>query len=328
MSTLPVPQVVPLVSVRNLRRSFGKVLAVDNISFQIAKGAVTGFIGANGAGKTTTMRVLATLELPDSGEVFIDGTDALGFPNEIRHRIGWMPDNYGAYRDMSVHEYLDFFARGYGQKGASRRARVRDVMDFTDLTPLADREITKLSKGMGQRLCLGRTLLHDPEFLILDEPAAGLDPKARVEFKNLIAQLKEWKKTVLISSHILSELSEMCDEMLFIDKGRVLHHGSADSLLVPKTGRPRFTIGLESGVDRFIHWIDTQPDFELDTVLPTGARVKLSSNETAVVAETLARIVHAGFPVVEFHKEETRLEDAFIRMVKEAEFPPPLPPAQ
>ena len=197
---------------------------------------MVGFVGANGAGKTTTMRIIATLDYPTRGTVRIGGIDVLQYPAKVRSNIGWMPDNFGTYDHMTVVEYLDFFARALGYRGEERLERVEDVMEFTDLASLGDRLINKLSKGMGQRLCLGRALIHDPDLLILDEPAAGLDPKARVELKHLIRILAEDGKTVFISSHILSELGEMCDTLLFIDQGKIIHHGSADS---PQAGRRR-----------------------------------------------------------------------------------------
>src|SRR5688572_6341310 len=220
----------PFLAVENLARTFGGVKAVDGLSFELLAGQVVGLIGANGAGKTTAMRILATLDVPDRGQVRLGGVDIVEFPNQVRRRIGWMPDHFGPYSDTTVADYLDFFGRAHGLRGADLRNRVTEVTDFTDLGSLAERSMNKLSKGQTQRLCLARTLLNDPEFLILDEPAAGLDPKARLEFKNLVRVLRERGKTLLISSHILSELGEMCDSLLFMDRGRMVHHGDTDSL--------------------------------------------------------------------------------------------------
>ena len=195
----------PVIKVRDLERDFGDVKAVCGISFEIEVGRVVGFIGANGAGKTTTMRMMATLEMPTAGSIRICGYDVVNSPNEVRHRLGWMPDAYGTYDNTTVLEYLDFYGRAFGYQSAERRKRLEDVMEFADLSPIADRQMSTLSKGMAQRLCLGRTLIHDPAVLILDEPAAGLDPKARIEFKNLIRLLAARGKTIFISSHILTE---------------------------------------------------------------------------------------------------------------------------
>ena len=218
------------IVVNNLYRYFGPLKAVDGISFEVPHGSVCGFVGANGAGKTTTMRVLATLDYPTMGQVEICGINVVNFPAKVRSLIGWMPDHFGNYEHMTVLEYLDFYARALGYAGKERQIRVQEVMEFADLIPLADRLSNKLSKGMTQRLCLGRALIHDPQVLIMDEPAAGLDPKARVELKHLIRILADEGKTIFISSHILSELGEMCDSLLFINNGRIVHHGDAESL--------------------------------------------------------------------------------------------------
>src|SRR5690625_3091789 len=250
---------IPAISVSNLHRRFGSLHAVRGISFEIQPGEVVGFIGANGAGKTTTMRMMATLDSPDEGDIFICGIDVYGHPLEIRRKVGWMPDAYGAYSHMTVEEYLDFFARSFGYYGKERRERVAEVMDFTELTPLAERPVDALSKGMGQRLCLGRTLIHDPPVLILDEPAAGLDPKARVEFKHLIRILAEEGKTIFVSSHILTELSEMCDQFLFIDNGQIVHQGSSESLMHSEDPGIAIAIEIDGSTADLEHCVSMQP---------------------------------------------------------------------
>jgi len=196
------------LSVRGLTRRFDSLTAVDEVSFDVESGEILGFIGPNGAGKTTTMRICATLDLPDEGDVLVDGVSVISHAREARHRLGFMPDSYGAYVHTTVNEYLDFFARSYGLRGRERTRMLDHVRDFTGLRPLEEKLITSLSKGMKQRLCLAKTLLHDPAILILDEPAAGLDPHARVELRELVRALAELGKAVMISSHILSELSQ------------------------------------------------------------------------------------------------------------------------
>ncbi len=309
----------PVVSVRDLRRTFANVEAVRGISFDILPGQVVGFIGANGAGKTTTMRMMATLDLPTEGTITVAGYDVVSDPRSARRRIGWMPDAYGTYDHTTVFEYLDFFARSYGYAGEDRARRVADVMSFADLHPIADRMMNKLSKGMGQRLCLGRTLLHDPEVLILDEPAAGLDPKARVEFKNLVRLLAAQKKTIFISSHILSELGEMCDTLLFIDAGQIVHHGSSDSLLQDTATVALIDIRVHGDPNTIADWVAVNPDVALVETKREGARVAFDRGEPEAIAAQLRKMINDGVPVTDFHRENKRLEDAFVDMLKKVQ---------
>lgn len=316
----PLPE--KLVEVRGLNRAFDKVHAVRDVSFTIHRGQVVGFIGANGAGKTTTMRIMATLDSPSSGTVLIGGEDVMAHPGRVRRLIGWMPDSFGTYAYMTVFEYLDFFARAYGFKSKERSARVSEVMDFADLTPLAERPMNSLSKGMGQRLCFGRMLLPDPEFMILDEPAAGLDPKARMEFKNLVRLLARRGKTLFISSHILSELGEMCDTMLFIDAGRIVYHGGADRLRRGDgngaDGKAQIVVEVAVAGDPEspARWAAMNPGWKLLEQKRDGARLALASSEPEDLAAGLRKMILDGVKVVEFRREERRLEDAFVDMIK------------
>lgn len=305
----------PAIVVEGLYRSFPGVHAVQNVSFTVEAGQVIGFVGANGAGKTTTMRILATLDYPDAGEVKICGYNVLNNPEEVRKRIGWMPDHYGTYPNMTVLEYLDFFSRALGFKGQDRIDRVIEVMDFTDLTSLADRLVDKLSKGMGQRLCLGRALLHDPEVLILDEPAAGLDPKARVELKHLIRVLASEGKTVFISSHILSELEEMCDSLLFINQGEIIHHGSAESLRRGTSAISIVDVQLARDSERLVEWAALSPNVTFQSATKAGGRLQIDSLDSEVIATVLRRMIQDGLLVTDFHLQERRLEDAFIEIL-------------
>ncbi len=312
----------PLVEVRGLNRVFDSVHAVQDLSFSIRRGAVVGFIGANGAGKTTTMRIMATLDQPTSGEVIVDGLDVVEEPTRVRRLVGWMPDAFGTYPNMTVFEYLDFFARAYGFSRVQRRARVVEVMDFADLTPLADRQMGKLSKGMGQRLCFGRMLIPDPEFMILDEPAAGLDPKARLEFKNLVRILATRGKTLFISSHILSELGEMCDSLLFIDGGKLVFHGDADELkhgqsMNGEAAMMAVQVTIAGDIQPLLEWAETNQGWRVVEGRRDGARLACEGSDPAFLADGLRRIMAAGITVVEFRREQRRLEEAFVDMVKE-----------
>lgn len=314
-----------IVTVSDVHRQFPNVYAVRGVSFDIRRGQVVGFIGANGSGKTTTMRMMATLDVPSHGSIKIGGEDVVQRPDLVRRIVGWMPDNYGTYANMTVFEYLDFFARAYGLKGAQRRTRVDEVMDFADLTPLADRMMNALSKGMGQRLCFGRMLLPDPEFLILDEPAAGLDPKARIEFKNLVRLLSQRGKTLFISSHILSELGEMCDTMVFIDAGKVVYSGDADQLKRGKSlgdaraglaARTVVNVTVAADPDRLSEWVGLNQGWSLVEVHREGARLAMEGEDPQQLATGLRKMVTDGLPVIDFHREERKLEDAFVDMLR------------
>jgi ABC-2 type transport system ATP-binding protein len=304
------------------------VHAVQDVSFTVLKGQVVGFIGANGAGKTTTLRLLATLDIPDDGSIEVLGYEAAQYPDKVRARLGWMPDSYGTYDNVTVEEYLDFYARAYGYAGAVRRKHVEEIMAFTELTSLKDRLMHTLSKGMGQRLCLGRALINEPELLLMDEPAAGLDPKARMEFKNLVRILAGQGKTILISSHILSELGEMCSTMLFIDQGRIVHHGSSETLRRGSDSALRLEIEVEGPVDQLIAWAALQANLKLVDRTNRGARFDFTTNELTEVTKLLRRAVQDGVPVCDFHRLERRLEDAFVEVLKNSGAAPgaPLPP--
>lgn len=306
---------VPAIEVRHLSRWFGTLQAVKNISFTIQPGQVIGFVGANGSGKTTTMRILATLDFSNRGVAKVCGFDSAQYPAEVRKKIGWMPDHYGTYNNMTVLEYLDFFARALGYAGKDRNQRVREVMEFTDLTTLSDRLVNKLSKGMGQRLCLGRALIHDPDVLILDEPAAGLDPKARVELKHLIRILAEDGKTVFISSHILSELGEMCDSLLFINNGEIIRHETAESLRKGDTETTLVSVSVAGDPAKLAEWAVMAPNVDFKESTKTGGRIKIDSTDPETIALVLKRMIKDDLAVTEFHHEEKSLEDAFIEIL-------------
>lgn len=308
-----------MVEVEGLVRRFGKLEAVRGISFSIPRGQALGFVGPNGAGKTTTLRTMATLDVPTAGCVRIDGHDTLEAPEEARRRIGWMPDATGAYPHMSAAEYLDFFARAQGFKGGERRRRVAEVVEFTETGDLLDREMRALSKGMAQRLCLARTLLHDPDVLLLDEPAAGLDPKARVEFKRLVRLLAADGKTLFISSHILSELEETCDALLFIVEGRIVHHGSAAALKNMADQGTLVAVEVAGDPEVLRAFVANRPGLAVADTFASGLRLRFESGEPDFLAEALRQMVLEGIRVVGFRREERRLEDAFVDVLRATE---------
>ena len=311
----------PILRVRDLHKSFNGVLAVDGVSFDVAAGSVVGFIGANGAGKTTTMRMMAAVDLPDSGEVKVCGFDAAADAGEVRRLVGWMPDAYGAYAHLSVLEYLDFYARLCGLRGEERLERVREVMEFSGLSDLGNRPATGLSKGMAQRLCLGRALLPRPRVLIMDEPAAGLDPGARMDFKRSVAALQQQGVTLFISSHILSELEEMCDYLLFIDKGRMVHQGLRGELRGEgdSPGAVVVEIRVAGPAEALCGWLEHSASWSVAERFVGGARAEFMLNSEAALAEELRRMQEAGLQVSCFHPQQRRLEEVFVEVLKARE---------
>ncbi len=312
----------PALEIRHLTRRFKDLVAVDDVSFQVMPGEIFGFIGPNGAGKTTTMRIAATLDLPDEGDVLIGGRSVLEEPRRVRRRMGFMPDAYGAYSHVTVDEYLDFFARAHGLRGAKRRQTLDFVSEFTGLDPLREKEMDALSKGMKQRLCLAKTLLHDPSLLILDEPAAGLDPRARVEFRELVKALAEMGKAVLISSHILAELSELCSGVAVIEAGRIratgpvaeiqrrLRQGDGDA---PHLARVTVrTLALQETCQRFLL---EQPHVSRVSAEKAGLAFDFSGTQ-AELAGLLAEMVHRDLQPIEFACQETDLEDIFLTLTE------------
>ncbi len=313
----------PTIEVQQLHRHFGRLKAVNEISFSAWPGQVIGFIGPNGAGKTTTMRILATLDTPTSGDAKICGDSVIDDPDRVRRRMGFMPDSFGRYTNTSVFEYLDFYARAYGYRGTGRRDALDRVLTFTELDRLSNKPIDTLSKGQSQRLGLGRTLIHDPDVLILDEPAAGLDPRARVELRELISLLSsQLNKTVLISSHILTELGEICDAACIIEAGRVLAWGTIAEIQDQQRqqqGRTSVRTMLVRVLDdaaRFESWLAEQPWVERPTSAgPQRFAFEYAGDESASAA-LLAAAIQAGFRIVEFHGKTETLEDAFMAITR------------
>ncbi|MBZ4396112.1 ABC transporter ATP-binding protein [Myxococcus sp. AS-1-15] len=317
-----------LLEVKGLRRDYGALRAVDDVSFQLEAGSILGFIGPNGAGKSTTLRILATLDAPTSGEVLLGGHSLVDTPDKVRPLIGYMPDRYGTYDDVTVFEFLDFFARAYGLTGAKRRQRVESVMGFTGLGPLADKLTTALSKGMRQRVALGRTLLHDPRLLLLDEPADGLDPRARIELRELLRALADQGKAVIISSHILTELAEICDTCAIIEQGRLLATGKVEDLLQQDTNLAsvELTVRLAAGPESEGAWsraerlLLEQPRVSRVSKEGESLRVSLElepgTGADVASAALLAVLVTAGLPVCAFGMRERNLEDAFMTVTK------------
>jgi ABC-2 type transport system ATP-binding protein len=318
----------PSLELRHLHRFFGRLKAVDDVSFKAWPGQVMGFIGPNGAGKTTSMRILATLDTPTAGDAFVCGYSVVDDPDKVRRYLGFMPDSFGKYANMNVVEYLDFYARAYGLRDAERRDAIEHVLVFTELRKLADKSIDTLSKGMSQRLGLGRCLIHDPQVMILDEPAAGLDPRARVELRELIRLLAtEMKKTVLISSHILTELGEICDSAAIIEAGQILAYGTVDEIQRKQHGtntsadarslRVRIAPGgqADHATNELEKWLLEQPHVNVVQCSIGQATFDFEGNDLEQ-QQLLQNLLAAGHPVIEFHGKTQSLEDAFMNITK------------
>ena len=316
------------VQVDNLSRSFGDVHAVRDMSFSFEAGEIFGFIGPNGAGKSTTMRILATLDLPSTGDCSIAGLSTVDDADRVRHMIGYMPDNYGTYPNMSVWEYLDFFARSYKLRDPARKRAVDDVVDFCQLGDLQEKLITTLSKGMKQRLCLGRCLIHDPKLLILDEPSAGLDPRARIEFRALLRLLAKQGKAIFISSHILAELEELCDGVAMIEQGRMVRSGRVGDIKASvsaameerATAEPTkhttvLEIRLVQAHERAAIILAEQPELTQVSIEHTLITAHCSGG-AAVQAALLKRLIDAGLSISSYSGRKQNLEDLFMHLTE------------
>ncbi|MBL8859061.1 MAG: ABC transporter ATP-binding protein [Planctomycetes bacterium] len=303
------------LEVRGVTKRYGKLKAVDNVSFTVEPGQIVGFIGPNGAGKTTTMRICATLVYPDTGDVLVRGKSVLDDPREVRKMLGFMPDSYGTYSNTTIWEYLDFFARAYGLRGDARARRVGEVMEFTSLAPLQEKEIASLSKGMKQRLCLAKTLLHDPPVMILDEPAAGLDPRARVELRELVHALAGMKKSILLSSHILTELTEMCDSVLVIESGELKASGALADL--KRKLRPTALVFVRTlqGVEATERALLELPGVERVRAEGEGVMFEHQGGPEGLAA-TLAALIRVGLAPIEFTPQELDLEEVFLSLTQ------------
>jgi ABC-2 type transport system ATP-binding protein len=303
-----------MIETRDLTKMYGDLYALNRLNMTLTKGDVYGFIGPNGAGKTTTMRILATLLNPTFGEATVCGFSIYKRPQEIRRVIGYMPDFFGVYDDMKVIEYLEFFAAAYRIKGPARRQKCDQVLELVDLTYKRDALVTSLSRGMTQRLGLARVLLHEPQVLLLDEPASGLDPRARIEMRALIKELRNMGKTILVSSHILPELADICNKIGIIERGKLLFDGDVTTAL--SRVRPHTVVQIK--VDRLgdaLKRLEGHPDIsELTEKEGIGqATLKEGISDASFIAEMLVR---DGFRLSMLREEEVNLETAFMGLTK------------
>ena len=304
-----------MIRVEGLTKRYDSTLAVDEISFEVGEGEVFGFIGPNGAGKTTTIRVLATLLDPTDGKAWIAGHSVTKEPEKVRHSIGYMPDYFGVYDGIRVWEYLDFFAGAFKIPRRDRARIIEDVMELTDLTKLRERMVSELSKGMKQRLCLAKTLIHDPKVLILDEPASGLDPRARIEIRALLKELSNMGKTIFISSHILTELSDICTSVGIIEKGRIIAAGKVEVIQAQLMPIRTVTIKVLNRAEDARNLLEDLPDALSVVQEENVLKVELQGSEEGISA--IAKLLTENqIPIVGLEEEKPDLEDLFMRITK------------
>ncbi|MCS7254102.1 MAG: ABC transporter ATP-binding protein [Armatimonadota bacterium] len=304
-----------MLEVKGLRKEFGQLVAVKDLYFTLKPGDIFGYIGPNGAGKTTTLRMLATLLEPTSGTAILSGIDIVRQPEDARPLIGFMPDFFGLYEGITVWEYLAFFADAYGIPRSERSQVIENVLELADLTVKRDAYVETLSRGMQQRLCLAKTLLHDPLLLLLDEPASGLDPRARAELKELFKEIGAMGKIVIISSHILPELSDFCNKIGIIEKGELLLWGDVDNILRQLQPTKLLTIRCIENAETLAEWLSKQPEVINVQIADSIVKAQFIGNDEAQ-ADLLRRIILDGHKIAAFNEAKMNLEDVFLKVTK------------
>ena len=306
-----------MIETINLTKRYDNLVALNNLNLKIEQGDCFGFIGPNGAGKTTTIKILATLLRPTWGEARIDGL-SVGPVNarQVRSLIGYVPDYFGSYEDMVVLEYLEFFAAAYNIHGPKRKSVIEDVLTLTDLHYKAQAEVNSLSRGMQQRLAIARVLLHDPKVLLLDEPASGLDPRARIEIRELLKELHKLGKTILISSHILPELADLCNKVGIIEQGKMQFVGTVEEIMARATLAQAFTVTVAQHLDAAAAALTGVQG--VSSVQVRDGQLRVLLNEEAGVDATLISktLVDGGFGLLSLEEEKVNLETAFMRLTK------------
>jgi len=309
-----------MIEIRDLTKRYGSFTALDHLNLSLEEGIVFGFVGANGAGKSTTFSILATLLSPTSGDAIINGKSVIKEPKEVRKQIGYMPDFFGVYDQLKVDEYLDFYGASYGIGAAERKVLIPQLLELVNLTNKRHEYVDLLSRGMKQRLCLARALIHDPKVLILDEPASGLDPRARVEMRDILRNLKAMGKTILISSHILPELAEMCDEIGVIDNGKLIAHGNVASIQAQLQGEKRIVVKVTERLNEVRAFLEEDPLISSIDVMDN--RLEIAFNYRGTDDDQVAllkKAILANLPIYALSEEEKDLEDVFMAITKGAD---------
>lgn len=311
-----------MIETINLTKKYGSFTALNELNLKIEKGTVFGFVGHNGAGKSTTFSILATLLAPTSGAAYVNGYDVTTEPKKVRNHIGYMPDFFGVYDQFKTVEYLDFYGASYGISAAERRLLIPQLLELVNLSNKSDVYVDVLSRGMKQRLCLARSLIHDPEVLILDEPASGLDPRARIEMREVLKELKNMGKTILISSHILPELAQMCDELGVITNGELVASGSVASIQNQLQANKVINVKLASDVEKAVSFFEDDP--RVSTITKNEKYTDMLSfaftGSDAEQIELLKKALDSGLAILGFSQEESNLEDVFLEITKGVDF--------
>jgi len=306
---------IPAVRTVGLTRTYGNMTALSVLDLSVNQGDLFGFIGSNGAGKTTTLRILATFLAPSSGQAYVLGHDVVRDADAVRHVIGYMPDFFGVYKDMEVTEYLDFFGACYKIPTAQREKTVADVLELVGLSEKKGALIGALSRGMQQRLGLARVLIHDPKLLLLDEPASGLDPRARIEMMAILQELQRMGKTIIISSHILSELETLCNRVAIIERGKLIYTGPVQGVRDQMSSGLVIWVRVKSDPEEAAQLLRSRPEVTTVEQLDGKLKVTLTSHDAdhSIVAEALVR---GGAKLVELREDELGLEEVFLRVTK------------
>ncbi|MBX3424649.1 MAG: ABC transporter ATP-binding protein [Pirellulales bacterium] len=304
-----------MIEVHDLTKKYGELFAIRSIELKLDRGDVFGFIGPNGAGKTTTMRILATLLNPTWGEAYVGGHSIYTKPKEIRRIIGYMPDFFGVYDNMKVIEYLEFFAAAYRIKGEKRRKICDEVLELVDLGYKREALVTSLSRGMTQRLGLARVLLHDPQVLLLDEPASGLDPRARIEIRGLLKELRNMGKTIMVSSHILPELADICNKIGIIERGELIVNADVNEVMKQVRQQTVMLVEVANDSDAAAKLLEGSPIVESVETGPKGIRLTLTAGDHDV-SQLAKLLLDHGHGLKKFAEEEINLETAFMALTQ------------
>ena len=306
-----------MIETNDLTKKYGDLFALERLTIKLEKGDVYGFIGPNGSGKTTTMRILATLLNPSWGEASVCGYSIYTGSKDIRRAIGYMPDFFGVYDDMKVTEYLEFFAAAYRIQGPTRRKKVDEVLELVDLTYKRDALVTSLSRGMTQRLGLARVLLHEPQVLLLDEPASGLDPRARIEMRKLIKRLRELNKTIMLSSHILPELAEICNKIGIIERGKLIFNGTVEEAKKAVRQGIVFLVSVGDRNEEAAKRLESYREIGKVEVLANASSIRATLRDGEIDGSFIPeRLIAEQFKLKSFQEEEIDIEDVFMGITK------------